>query len=282
MSFITHFLPRRRLSRYLGRLMHWEGPRWWANFSVRTFASLYRINLDEAEKPIEDYKSIGDFFVRKLKPGVRPLASGAWALHPTDSVITQSGVIEEQTMIQAKGLTYQVDEFTDNSDALSHWEGGFFVTYYLCPTDYHRVHSPVTGKIVKVRYVPGDLWPVNEWSTQNIPELFVKNERVVIEIETEFGLVGYVMVGATNVGFMELSFDSEIVTNQAGPAIKKERVYDPPLLVVKGQELGMFRMGSTVVVLYPKKFTELFAHQLRRGPQVKVGESLSGDQASAG
>lgn len=255
--------------------MHWQGPNWWAKFSVHFFARLYNINLAEAEKPLADYKSIGDFFVRRLKAGVRPIAPGAWAVHPTDSVITQNGIIEKKTLIQAKGLTYNVDEFTEDQEAFSKWEGGTYITYYLCPTDYHRVHSPVAGKITNVRYMPGDLWPVNEWSTHNIPQLFVKNERVLIEIETDLGPIAYVMVGATNVGFMELSFDAEVKTNQAGPHIFTHKKYEPPHSVSPGQELGMFRMGSTVVVLFPKGFTDQFGAKLNLGPKVNMGTALT-------
>ncbi|MFP5519285.1 MAG: archaetidylserine decarboxylase [Bdellovibrionia bacterium] len=273
MSFVTHFLPRRRLSRWIGYFMHWEGPRWWAEFSIQAFARLYNINLEEAEHPVSHYKSIGDFFVRRLKSGARPLAESP-VLHPADSVITQRGVIQNDTLIQAKGLVYNLKEFTEDPEAQKKWDGGYFLTYYLCPTAYHRVHSPVDGNITNVRYLPGDLWPVNEWSTTNIPELFVKNERVVVEIESEFGPVALVLVGATNVGFIELAFDESIKGNQTGPHILKHKRYEPEIPTHRGSEVGRFRMGSTVVMIYPKAFTEKYLAHLDKSTQVKVNTAL--------
>lgn len=273
MSFITRLLPRRSLSRWAGYFMHWEGPRWWARFSVAVFARLYHINISECEKPLESYPSIGAFFTRRLKTGVRPVAE-APAVHPADSVITQCAPIREGKLIQAKNFTYSLLEFTQDPEALKKWEGGLFATYYLCPTDYHRVHSPVDGDITNVRYIPGDLWPVNEWSTNNIRDLFPLNERVLVEIESEWGPVGVVFVGATNVGQIELFFDSEIRGNQAGPMLFKHKSYEPELPIHKGAELGMFRMGSTVVMLYPQVFRELYENSLERGPAVRVNAAF--------
>lgn len=273
MSFITHFLPRRRLSRWLGYAMHWQGPRWWVQLSIQVFAAIYKINLDEVEKPLSEYPSLGEFFVRRLKAGARPLAQ-AEVLHPADSAITQHGVIKDHTMIQAKGLIYTLQEFTEDHDATKKWDGGYWITYYLCPTDYHRVHSPVDGEISNVRYMPGDLWPVNAWSTENVPRLFVRNERVLVEIESELGPVGMVLVGATNVGFIELAFDESVKGNQKGPHIFTHKRYEPEIPVHRGTEVGRFRMGSTVVMLYPKAFVEKYP-ELRLGPQVKMGEALT-------
>lgn len=273
MSFITRVLPRRSLSRIVGRFMHWKGPAFWARISVRLFAKIYKINVQEAEMPIEQYPSIGDFFVRRLKAGVRPIGD-ALALHPADSVITQCARIRNGKLIQAKGFTYSLGEFTQDAGALKKWEGGLFATYYLCPTDYHRVHSPVDGQITNVRYIPGDLWPVNEWSTNNILDLFPLNERVLVEIETEFGPVGVVFVGATNVGFIELFFDQEIKGNQAGPHVFKHKRYEPEINIHRGAELGLFRMGSTIVMLYPPEFANRYEGNLNLGPQVKVNANF--------
>lgn len=279
MSAITRILPKRRLSRWIGHFMHWQGPTWWAQASIRAFAWLYNINLDEAEKPYTEYKSIGDFFVRRLKLGTRPLGSG-WAVHPADSRITQASAIDDGTLIQAKGITYKLQDFTQDPDSEKKWAGGFFMTYYLCPTDYHRVHSPVDGAITDVRYMPGQLWPVNEWSTTNIKDLFVVNERVLVEIQTDLGAVGVVFVGATNVGHIALSFDDSIRGNQKGPHIFKHKEYTPEVPVHKGSELGMFHMGSTVVMLYPPGFRQKYEKTLKLGPVVKVNASLVEERES--
>lgn len=257
----------------MGHLMHWKGPSWWASASVKFFAMMYKIDILEAEKSLDSYPSIGDFFIRRLKAGVRPIGDSV-AVHPADSEITQLAVIREGKLIQAKGFTYNLGEFTQDADSLKKWEGGLFVTYYLCPTDYHRVHSPVDGLITNIRYIPGDLWPVNEWSTNNILNLFPLNERLLVEIETEFGPVGVVFVGATNVGFIELAFDKEVKGNQAGPHIYKHKRYEPEINIHRGAELGMFRMGSTVVVLYPPNFQEKNAGNYNVGPLVKVNANF--------
>lgn len=250
MASITRFLPKNHLSYFVGLLVHIPLPRFLNNFLIAKFAKAYRIDLSEAEHPIERYRSLGDFFVRKLKPGLRPLGS-TWALHPADSVITQAAKMTDGKLIQAKNKTYSAANFTQDAKALEKWKDGFFLTYYLCPTDYHRVHSPVTGQIVRVVYIPGALWPVNSWSTDNIHELFSINERVLVEIQTEKGLVGVMFVGATNVGQIILSFDPEIRGNQLLSKAIVEKTYSN-LSIQKGEELGQFRMGSTIVMLYSK------------------------------
>ncbi|MFV8259278.1 archaetidylserine decarboxylase [Bdellovibrio bacteriovorus] len=273
MSAITRILPKRRLSRWVGHFMHWKGPSLWARLSIRGFAWLYNIDLAEAEKSYDQYPSIGEFFVRRLKPGIRPVGTG-WAVHPADSKITQAAAIDNGTLIQAKGLTYKLKDFTQDPDSDKKWAGGFFMTYYLCPTDYHRVHSPVDGNITDVRYMPGELWPVNEWSTTNVKDLFSVNERVLVEIETDLGPVGVVFVGATNVGHIVLSFDEKIRGNQKGPHIFEHKHYSPEIPVHKGSELGMFRMGSTVVMLYPPSFRQKFEGHMNLGPSVRVNADL--------
>ncbi|MGZ3724424.1 MAG: archaetidylserine decarboxylase [Pseudobdellovibrio sp.] len=250
MSSITRFLPKNHLSYVVGQLVHIKLPGFLSHFIIANFAKAYRINLDEAELPYRQYPSLGEFFIRKLKKGLRPVGT-TWNVHPADSVITQAAIIEKGKLIQAKNKTYSVDSFTRDPKALETYEQGCFLTYYLCPTDYHRVHSPVTGEIVRTLHIPGALWPVNSWSTENIHELFSVNERVLVEIKTERGLVGAMFVGATNVGQIVLSFDAEIVGNQLLSNAIREKKYQN-LKIQKGDELGMFRMGSTVVMLYQK------------------------------
>lgn len=274
MSAITRLLPKRALSRLVGHFMHWKGPRIWAKASIYGFAKFYKINLDEAEKSYSQYPSIGEFFIRKLKSSARVLGAG-WALHPADSVITQNEIITQGQLIQAKGISYNLKDFTADIDADTKWDGGYFLTYYLCPTDYHRVHSPVSGKIMGVRHIAGELWPVNDWSTTNVPDLFTVNERVLVEIQTELGLVGVMFVGATNVGHIVLSFDESIRGNAKTITAPYYKPYSPAIEVQKGDELGMFRMGSTIVMLYPPAFKQQFSGKLKLGPQVQVKASLT-------
>lgn len=231
--------------------MHLKLPGSLAKWSVQVFANAFKIRLDEAEKPLIEYPSIGDFFVRKLKPGLRPIAEGP-LVHPADSRISQIGEIVEGRCVQAKGKTYSVSDLCGDPKVADKFASGLMVTYYLCPTDYHRVHSPIEGVIKKVTHIPGALWPVNDWSRTHIENLFGKNERVVLEIESRLGPCLLVFVGATNVGQIRLAFDSQVVTNVGCLKNPIKKDYSPGISIQKGDELGLFSMGSTVVMLYPK------------------------------
>ncbi len=272
LSLLLPIVPKNDLSHLVGRLVHHELPPLLAQKSVEIFARYYKINLNEAELPVEQYRTIGELFTRKLKAGLRPIGLGP--VHPADSLITEAGRIERDHLIQAKGKKYSVAEFLRNPTLAVEFEGGSFLTYYLCPTDYHRVHSPVDGEITLSCHVPGALWPVNEWSVNSIQKLFNVNERVVTLIATPHGMVAVIMVAATNVGNMSMSYDAGIATNtrEKGRAVK-EKMYQAPISIRRGEELGVFHMGSTVVVLYPKGYISLEAASLK-GQQVKVGESV--------
>jgi len=255
MSAITRFLPKNHLSYVAGILTHLKLPKFIWTPIIRCFAKAYKINLSEAEFEISKYQSLGDFFVRKLKSGLRPVGS-TWNVHPADAVITQAAQITDGKLIQAKNKFYNVVDLTHDSGALEKYNDGYFLTYYLCPTDYHRMHSPVNGIIQKITHIPGRLWPVNQWSTENISNLFSVNERVCVEIKTDRGFVNVIFVGATNVGQIILTVDSDIQGNQlvlSKPLIKNNL----NIQITKGQELGMFRMGSTVVMLYQKNTLQI-------------------------
>lgn len=275
MSAITKFLPRNHLSYLVGKIVHWRGPTWWARLTIEIFARVYNINVGEAELPLDKYPSLGDFFVRKLKSGRRPVAESAWVVHPADSQISEHGEIHQGRLIQAKGRYYHLKEFLFQENAAEIYDQGYFVTYYLCPTDYHRVHSPVDGFIRKVTHVPGELWPVNKWSVENVQDLFSVNERIILDIATEFGPVSLVFVGATNVGQIILSFDKNFIGNQLPPMGENKSVeYQDPIEIQKGQELGMFRMGSTVVMVYSEGFRTLYPGKLKLNRYVRYGQAL--------
>lgn len=256
----------------VGTIVHLNVPGALGRWSVRTFAGYYKINMSEAEHSIESYSSIGALFTRKLKKSIRPVGLGT-CVHPADSRLTTLGTIAENTLMQAKGYKYSLSEFLVDSSALEKWKGGFYATYYLCPTDYHRVHSPVSGEVTKVTVVPGRLWPVNTWSVKAIRNLFAINERVLVEIKTAHGLVIVVLVGATNVGSMSLAFDERVRSNLGGEV--RHFYYHPQVKIEKGQELGTFHMGSTVVVLYSPEFvSHLDLSRVTQAESVKMGEDL--------
>lgn len=258
---LLYLLPKNLLSRLVGWLVHRPLPRWLRSPVIGLFARAYRIRIDEAEKGIEDYPSIGDFFVRRLRSSARPLGEEG-LLHPADSLVTQAGPIQDGQLVQAKGRSYSLANLLDRDEWAPTYRDGAFVTYYLCPTDYHRVHSPVNGSVRRVRHVPGALWPVNEWSVGRIADLFCVNERVIVEVDSVHGPVAAVFVGATNVGKITLAFWPEFATNLAKVRSPRERNFGPETLLSKGDELGTFHMGSTVVLL-------LSAQALRQLPGVK-------------
>lgn len=271
-DIIMPLVPKNDLSHWVGKLVHKDLPEPLASRSVEFFAKAYNINLEEAELPIGQYKSIGALFTRKLKAGVRPLGQGV--VHPADSLITEAGPIEKLQCIQAKGKTYSVAELLRNTSLAQAFEGGQFATYYLCPTDYHRVHSPVDGEITWSSHIPGELWPVNEWSVNAIANLFSVNERIVTLIETPLGRAALVMVAATNVGNMTMSYDENISSKvREKQRAVKEKAYTPAKPIRRGDEVGIFHMGSTVVMLYEKGALPIELSRLK-GSRVKYGESV--------
>jgi phosphatidylserine decarboxylase len=266
---ILYFLPKNHVSHWMGLLLNIRWPKPIACWLVGFFAKLYNINLKEAENPIDSYSSIGDLFIRKLKADARPIHGDL--VHPVDAVISQMGKITNHTLIQAKGKTYTTHELL-KSDTAAKFEGGMFITYYLCPTDYHRIHSPVTGIIEASTLIPGKLWPVNTWSVDTIENLFSVNERLVSHLQTSQGEnVAVVKVGATNVGKITLSYDSSVVSNTCQRKIS-HKDYRPNIPVKAGDELGIFHMGSTVVLLLDKYLAQKIS-VTRTGP-VKMGERL--------
>lgn len=272
--FWMYILPRKLMSHWAGKLMHWELPGFLATLSIRIFARMYNINTEEAEKSLESYTSIGNFFTRKLKPGARPVGEGP-VVHPADSVIVAIGEINQGQCIQAKNQTFSIEDLLVDQELAEKFKDGLYVVYYLCPTDYHRVHSTVDGQVVKAVYQPGHLWPVNLWARENIKSLFAVNERVILHFESRVTRCAMVFVGATNVGKIQLSFDSEIVGNLPSKPQAFTKKYEPAIDLQRGQEVGLFSMGSTIVMVYPKNMRlQRDDWQVFLNKSVKVGETF--------
>ena len=244
------------------------------------FASYYKLNMAESEYPLEHYRCIGELFIRRLKPGARPIADSE-IVCPVDGVLSQTAVFDgKQEMIQAKGKTYLLKDLLRDEELAKRFEGGAFATIYLAPFNYHRIHSPVKGEVVGASYCPGTLWPVNVGSVERVEGLFCINERLTSHIRLEDGSEMLVVkVGATNVGRIGVAYCDELVTN-VGKLPRNCKRYDwkpsDKIVVEKGGELGRFEMGSTVILVVDKKIRErnpgLF--QSRVGSAVKVGEAL--------
>lgn len=269
--WIVKYLPRKKLSKWVGRWAFTRFPKPIQNFINLSFAKHFGINLNETEFPYYDYNSLGDFFIRRLKVGARPLG-GASVVHPCDSRIAEKGKIFNGRLLQAKGVDYSLEHLTQIENAMEKYDQGYFVTYYLSPKDYHRVHSPVDGMVTQMMYCTGDLWPVNDWSILNIPGVYTENERVYVEIATEKGPIGLVFVGATNVGSIAIKFEKKLFTNWK--LSTQNYTYQPPIEVKKGEEIGMFKMGSTIVALFSPEWHQEFKNTMDTNTTVKMGQNF--------
>lgn len=247
-AWLFPWVPKRLLSRLTGVLMRLPIPVPLRTSLILGFAKFFGINASEAEHALAHYGSFDAFFTRKVKP--RTL-QGTF-IHPVDGRLTERGEVKNGDLIQAKGWTYGLGEFLGDETLAKSYEGGSFATYYLCPADYHRVHAPLAGQMVSARHIPGLLWPVNEWSVNNIRRLFNLNERVVMNFQSPLGRWSLVMVGATNVGHITVTLDPSITTNRWMWHAPTDRTYTPPLNVRAGDELGIFHLGSTVICVFEK------------------------------
>lgn len=271
MLTLLRYVPKNLLSRVVGRLARLRRPRWLVVSIQRWFVRRYGLVMEEASRPLEEYGSLLDLFTRTLKEGVRPIAAGEGTLvSPVDAAVGAHGEIRGGRLIQAKGLDYALSALLGSQEEAEAMEGGHFATLYLAPTDYHRIHSPVDGRIVATTYLPGTLWPVNGEAVSRIPSLFAVNERVATKIEVGGGVVHVVMVGATNVGSIRLSYE-DLVTNRPGGRLETRR-HERGLPVARGDELGVFELGSTVILLTsPGAFQ---SDPLEEGRPVRLGERL--------
>lgn len=214
-------------------------------------ARLLRMDLSEAAEPVAAHRTLGSLFTRALIPGIRswPEPPGA-AGSPVDGIVGQSGTVEAGRLLQAKGRSYSAAELLDDPAEARRFATGNFLTIYLSPRHYHRIHAPVAGRIRRARHVPGRLLPVNTPAVRWIDRLFPRNERLVCYLEgTALGTVAVVAVGAFNVGRITAAFDPELVTNRRG-AKPETRLYHPPVVVDRGDEVMTFHLGSTVVLLF--------------------------------
>jgi phosphatidylserine decarboxylase len=242
---------------------------WIKNRFTSWFVSNYKVNLNEAQlEDIEEYKHFNDFFTRALKDGSRPI-SDSKVVSPVDGVVSQFGSIKEALIVQAKGKKYSVEALLAENSKNDLYTS--FVTIYLSPKDYHRIHMPFDGSLKSMKYIPGNLFSVNQRTVNNIDQVFARNERLVCYFETEYGEIALVMVGAIFVGSMETSWEGQITP----PYTKSIKTYDydsRQIELSKGEELGRFNMGSTVILLMPKGAPKL-NFQVRQ--VLNMGQSIS-------
>ncbi|KGM07350.1 Phosphatidylserine decarboxylase [Methylophaga thiooxydans] len=271
-----YLIPQHSLSVLMHRLTQ-SNVTWFKNLFIRFICWKFKVNLDEAASAdLTDYASFNAFFTRQLRDGIRPIAEGDDIIvSPVDGAISQLGKVSHGRIIQAKGRDYSVTELLGGNQLLAkQYESGQFATIYLSPRDYHRIHMPVTGKLVAMRYVPGKLFSVNPRTARAVPELFARNERLVCQFETEFGPMVMVLVGAIFVGSMETVWSGQ-VTPPYGKAVQDwQYTGEQAITLKKGQEMGRFNMGSTVVMLLPNKMNN-FNPRWQAGDAIKLGQAMS-------
>jgi len=241
---------------------------------IRWFVAKYDVNMDEAANPdIASYHSFNEFFTRALKPGVRPLAK-ADLVCPVDGRISQFGAIEGDQIFQAKGHKFSTTALVGGDASLAkHFEHGSFANLYLSPRDYHRIHMPCDASLKRMIYVPGELFSVNPTTARGVPGLFARNERVVCEFDAAFGPFVMVLVGATIVGSMATTWHG-LVNPPRLPKVTEWTYKKNEYVFKKGEEMGRFLLGSTVVMLFPKD-TLHFNDQWQPAGPVRLGEMMA-------
>jgi phosphatidylserine decarboxylase len=268
-------VPKNALSRMVGALTRAEAPRPVRLAAMRAFAARYGIDLSECGE-LETFRTFGEFFARPLRGGARPVAPGdEVVVSPVDGVVSQVGRAERGRLVQAKGLDYTLEALLADPALARRFDGGAFATLYLSPRDYHRIHFPLPGRITGYRYVPGRLWPVNPASVAGVAGLFTINERLATLLDTPLGACAVVAVGATIVGRIRAYYDPTVPVSNLPRARPVARDYPEPIPVEKGQELGAFEMGSTVILLLERGRATL-DEALVEGARVRVGQAIGG------
>ena len=266
-------LPKSLLSRAVGQATRLPIAPAIHRRAARAFARLLDIDVDEAALAPEDCTTFAEFFTRPLKPGARPIAAGDdVVVSPVDARVSAFGVATGGRMIQAKGRDYSLCALLDDPIQAQRFTGGSYLTLYLAPSDYHRIHAPLSGAIETCSVISGELFPVNGPSVRAIPNLFCVNERLITYLSTAAGEIAVVKIGATCVGAIRATYCD--LKARVGRASVREQAFEPPLSVNKGDELGVFEMGSTVILLFEPGRVAL-EPVIVEGAKVRMGQAIA-------
>ena len=269
--YFMWILPRNIFSRLCGFVADVQIPRPLLTRLIKIFSRIYGVELPEATKHVSEFRTFNEFFTRQLLPEARPLDPNPDALlSPVDGFIGEYGRINRGNLIQAKGLDYRLADLLQDSKRDGLYDGGEFITIYLAPQNYHRVHSMVEGEVHEFSYIPGDLWTVSLLGVHHVKNLFARNERLTTYIQTKKGECALVKVGATVVGRIRVSYDNQI-SNLHG-ALSKQVVLKKPYKLRRGEEVGMFELGSTVICLFPPGQVEL--NEMKLGQKIRMGNNI--------
>ena len=278
--YLQYLLPRFWVTRLIYRVARIRNGAV-KDFLITRFVSLYDVDIDDVKLDVPgDFETFNAFFIRELESNVRPVDSDPHSIvSPVDGTISSAGPIRDNSIFQAKGLDYSLEDLlaTDLQDARRYVDGSY-ATIYLAPYNYHRIHAPLDGKIVAARYIPGDLFSVNTATAANVPGLFRRNERLVLHVKSAHGPYALVFVGALNVGSISTPWSGEIRPRKTG-VVERIDLENGPDAVRKGDLLGWFNMGSTVILLLPAGASSWKAGL---GPKstVRMGESIGTVQSA--
>ncbi len=245
------------------------------DFLITRFVALYDVDVEEVLKDVPaDFTTFNDFFIRELQADARPVDTGDGTIvSPVDGTVSVAGPVRGDSLIQAKGIDYSLDDLlaTDLEDAAAYIDG-CFATIYLAPYNYHRIHAPLAGELVAARYIPGDLFSVNKTTVERVSGLFRRNERLVMHFKTDRGPAVLILVGALNVGSIATPWTGELRPRKNG-VVDVLDLSSHPTVVKKGDLLGWFNLGSTVILMLPAETCE-WDDDLRAGETLRVGEAI--------
>ncbi|WP_354668303.1 archaetidylserine decarboxylase [Colwellia sp. E2M01] len=273
---LQYIMPKHAISRLTGKLAAAKMG-WLTTKLISMFIKSYGINMNEAKfKNASDFDTFNNFFTRELEEGARPVDDDEKSLcYPVDGAISQQGDIVDGQLIQAKGFNYSLTSLLGgDAKTAEPFQNGKFSCIYLAPKDYHRIHMPMAGTLREMIYVPGELFSVNPLTAKNVPDLFARNERVVAIFDTEFGELGMVLVGATIVASIETTWAGTI-TPPAGKDVfrwKYPKDGDDAITFAKGDEMGRFKLGSTVVNVFTPTMLDNFVEGAGPGTVTRLGE----------
>ena len=264
-------IPKHALNRFAGWMANLRIVRI-KNYLIQDFVQRYQVNMAEACEPNPlNYASFNEFFIRRLKPDARPIST-ADVVSPVDGSISEIGYLSDGQLLQAKGHSYSVAALLGgDSEHAAAFQTGCYATLYLSPKDYHRVHMPVEGQLQEMIYVPGSLYSVQPTTARVIPNLFAKNERLVAIFSTQYGLMALVLVGAAIVGCIGTVWHGDL---QRGAQIKRFQYPADAITLAKAMEMGYFKLGSTVIMLFAHRNQLQWLEHLRAGDAIQLGQAM--------
>ena len=269
--YFMWILPRNLISRICGILADARIPRPLLTPLIRLFSWKFGVDLTEVAQQVSEFRTFNEFFVRRLLPDTRPLNSNpASILSPVDGIVGEFGSINNGRLIQAKGLEYRLADLLKDPERTKIYDDGVFITIYLAPHNYHRIHSMVEGEIHEFSYIPGDLWTVSPLGVHHVPGLFARNERLTTFLRTDKGECALVKVGATVVGRIRVCYHDQVSNKYS--AKNQQVALETPFHIKRGEELGLFEMGSTVICLFPPGQIELGELQVEQ--KVCLGQAI--------